>query len=75
MRIAVYNSCVDSREIMARLRRDRWTLVRSKGSHRQFRHPDRPGLITVPHARRDFPVGTLRSIFRQAGWPWPPKGK
>jgi predicted RNA binding protein YcfA (HicA-like mRNA interferase family) len=63
-----------SREIIARLKRDGWRRVRRKGSHQQFRHPGKPGLVTVPHPQRDFPAGTLRSIFRQAGWPWPPEG-
>ncbi|RLC28426.1 MAG: toxin HicA, partial [Deltaproteobacteria bacterium] len=26
--------------------------------------------VTVPHPKRDFPIGTLRSIYRQAGWKW-----
>jgi len=41
-----------------------------RGSHCQFKHPSKPGKITVPHPRRDLPEGTLRSIFRQAGLPW-----
>jgi predicted RNA binding protein YcfA (HicA-like mRNA interferase family) len=41
-----------------------------KGSHHQFKHPRRPGKVTVPHPRKDLPVGTLRGIFRQAGWEW-----
>jgi predicted RNA binding protein YcfA (HicA-like mRNA interferase family) len=31
-------------------------------------HPDRPGLVTVPHPKKQLPTGTLKSIFRQAGW-------
>ena len=65
---------MNSREIIRRLRADGWVVVRVKGSHWQFKHPDKPGLVTVPHPQRDFPAGTLRSIFRQAGWPWPPEG-
>ncbi len=42
-------------------------LARTKGSHHQYRHPTKPGLVTVPHPRRDLPIGTLRSIARQAG--------
>lgn len=57
-----------SQEVIRRLLRDGWVQVRSKGSHRQFKHPERPGLVTVPHPKRDLPTGTLRSIFRQAGW-------
>ena len=59
---------MNSREIIRRLEKEGWRLVRSKGSHRQYKHPAKAGLITVPHPRRDFPAGTLRAIFRQAGW-------
>lgn len=59
---------MNSREIIKRLERDGWQLVRTKGSHRQYKHPDRPGRVTVPHPKKDFPVSTLKSIFRQAGW-------
>lgn len=30
----------------------------------------RPGLVTVPHPSQDIATGTLRSIYRQAGWEW-----
>ncbi len=59
---------MDSRQIIRRLQAEGWILVRTKGSHCQFKHPKRPGLVTVPHARKDFPLGTMRSIMRQAGW-------
>jgi predicted RNA binding protein YcfA (HicA-like mRNA interferase family) len=57
-----------SREIIKRLRDDGWVLVRTKGSHHQYKHPHKPGLVTVPHPKRDLPIGTVRSIFKQAGW-------
>jgi len=49
---------------------DGWVLVHTKGSHFQYRHPDKPGRVTVPHPKKDFPAGTLRAIYRQAGWRW-----
>lgn len=64
----MYDIQMDSREVIRRLERDGWRLVRTKGSHRQYKHPDRPGLVTVPHPKRDLPGGTLRAMFRQAGW-------
>lgn len=57
-----------SREVIGRLEREGWRCVRSKGSHRQYKHPERPGRVTVPHPKRDLPVSTLRSIYKQAGW-------
>lgn len=64
----VYNPLMNSRELIARLEAEGWELVRVKGSHHQYKHPARPGRVTVPHPKKDLPKGTLASIFRQAGW-------
>ena len=58
-----------SRDVIKRLRAAGWEMVRQVGSHQQFRHPDRPGTVTVPHPKADLAVGTLRSIERQSGVP------
>jgi len=58
---------MESREVIRRLKSDGWELVATKGSHHQFRHPSRPGRVTVPHPEKDIPIGTLRSIERQSG--------
>lgn len=58
---------MDSRTIISRIEADGWYQVRQKGSHKQFRHPTKPGLVTVPHPKRDMPIGTLRSIERVSG--------
>ena len=39
-----------------------------QGDHEKFTHPDKPGHVVVPHPRKDIPIGTLRNIYRQAGW-------
>jgi predicted RNA binding protein YcfA (HicA-like mRNA interferase family) len=58
------------RDLLTRLHKEGWLLVRQRGSHRQFVHPQMPGKrVTVagePHL--DLPKGTLNSIFKQAGW-------
>jgi predicted RNA binding protein YcfA (HicA-like mRNA interferase family) len=59
---------MDSREILRRLAQDGWILVRTRGSHHQFKHPAKLGLVTVPHPKKDLPKGTVNGIFRQAGW-------
>lgn len=64
---------LSSREVIVLLRRDGWLHVAQAGSHVQFKHPVKKGRVTVPHPRRDIPVGTLRSIFRQAALAWPPR--
>ena len=55
-----------SRDILAALRADGWVEVTQKGSHVQLKHPMKTGRVTVPRPRRDLPIGTLRSIERQA---------
>jgi predicted RNA binding protein YcfA (HicA-like mRNA interferase family) len=57
------------REIIAKLEADGWRLVRTRGSHRQFRHPIKAGTVTVAgKSSVEMPVGTLGSIWKQAGW-------
>jgi predicted RNA binding protein YcfA (HicA-like mRNA interferase family) len=64
----VYKSLpMNSARVIALLRKDGWLEVAQKGSHIQFRHPTKPGRVTVPHPKRDIPIGTLRSIEKQAG--------
>ncbi|ORE91127.1 type II toxin-antitoxin system HicA family toxin [Aurantimonas sp. 22II-16-19i] len=58
---------MDSRRILARLLEDGWVEVRQRGSHLQLRHPRKPGLVTLPHPKRDVPLGTLRAIEKQSG--------
>jgi predicted RNA binding protein YcfA (HicA-like mRNA interferase family) len=57
-----------SREVIRALEADGWREVRSKGSHRQFRHPTKAGLVTIAvHGNRDLKVQDLASIERQSG--------
>lgn len=64
----VYNLNMTSTEIIKRLKADGWYLANAVGSHKQFKHPFRSGKVTVPHPRKDMPIGTLHSICKQAGW-------
>ncbi|MFN6529203.1 type II toxin-antitoxin system HicA family toxin [Nostoc sp. ChiSLP03a] len=55
------------RDVIKRLEADGWYLDRTKGSHRQFKHPDKPGTVTVAGKLNvDVPIGTLKNIWRQA---------
>ncbi len=64
----------DSRKLIKLLKQAGWYEAgrQATGSHRQFRHPGRKGRVTVPHTvphpRKDIKIGTLMSIYRQAGW-------
>ncbi|MFA2720827.1 MULTISPECIES: type II toxin-antitoxin system HicA family toxin [Bacillus cereus group] len=53
---------------MTRLKKEGWFIVNIEGSHHQFKHPSRVGKVTVKHPCKDIPKGTLRSIYKQAGW-------
>jgi predicted RNA binding protein YcfA (HicA-like mRNA interferase family) len=61
---------MNSDALVKRLLAEGWMQVHQKGSHRKFKHPARYGHVVVPHPRHDLPLGTLRSIYRQAGWIW-----
>jgi predicted RNA binding protein YcfA (HicA-like mRNA interferase family) len=59
---------VKVRELIALIEADGWFQVRTKGSHPQFRHPTRPGTVTVAGKPGiDVPPGTLNSVLKQAG--------
>jgi len=58
---------MDSRSIIRVLEADGWIRVGQVGSHVQFKHPSKPGRVTVPHPKRDMPIRTLVSIERQSG--------
>jgi predicted RNA binding protein YcfA (HicA-like mRNA interferase family) len=56
-----------SRDIIRLIEADGWLLKRVTGSHHHYAHPDKPGIVTVPHPNRDIPIGTVRSFEKQAG--------
>ena len=56
------------RDVLKRIEGDGWFQVAQKGSHRQFKHPTKPGRVTVAgHPAQEMKIGTVRSIFKQAG--------
>lgn len=58
----------DSRDIIRRLEREGFVLVSVSGSHHKFRHPQTRRTVIVIHPKKDLAVGTVRSMYRQAGW-------
>ncbi|EHO8303439.1 type II toxin-antitoxin system HicA family toxin [Escherichia coli] len=56
-----------SADVIAILKQYGWEHIRTRGSRHQFRHPVHPGLVTVPHPKKDIKPGTLAQIGRQAG--------
>ena len=56
------------RDIIALIENDGWHQVRQRGSHRQFKHPIKAGLVTVSGKPGDeLAPGTLNSVLKQAG--------
>ena len=58
---------LNSREVIRRLKADGWSHVGTTGDHWHFKHPTKPGKVTVPHPKKDLTLRTLRSIEKQAG--------
>ncbi|MDP4643869.1 MAG: type II toxin-antitoxin system HicA family toxin [Opitutales bacterium] len=56
-----------SGDVIKKLKVDGWFLVHVKGSHQQFKHPTKTGRVTVPHPKKDLPIGTVKAIAKQAG--------
>lgn len=62
---------VKYQEVRRLLRWRGYVLIVTAGSHQQWVHPARPGKVTIAGADNDeVPIGTLRGIYRQAGWVW-----
>jgi predicted RNA binding protein YcfA (HicA-like mRNA interferase family) len=56
------------RELIRLLEKEGWIQLRVKGSHRQFRHPSKPLVITVPgNEGQELSPGTLNDILKKAG--------
>jgi predicted RNA binding protein YcfA (HicA-like mRNA interferase family) len=55
-------------EVLRMLHDDGWYLVATRGSHRQFKHPTKPGRVTLAgKPSDDLARGTLASVLKQAG--------
>jgi len=55
------------RDVIKLIESDGWLLVATKGSHQQFKHPTKPGRVTIAgQAGHDLAPGTLNSVLKQA---------
>jgi predicted RNA binding protein YcfA (HicA-like mRNA interferase family) len=56
------------RDVIKAIEDDGWYQVYQKGSHRQYKHPEKKGRVTIAgHPGDDLALGTLNSVFKQAG--------
>jgi len=59
---------VKVKDVIRLLEKNDWYLVPTRGSHRQFKHLNKPGTVTVSGKESvDMPRGTLNSVLKQAG--------
>jgi predicted RNA binding protein YcfA (HicA-like mRNA interferase family) len=58
---------MNSSLLIRMLKDDGWKLIRVTGSHHHFKHAVKRGLVTVPHPKKDLPIGTTKSILKSAG--------
>jgi predicted RNA binding protein YcfA (HicA-like mRNA interferase family) len=67
---------VKIRDVIKLIEEDGWYLVVTKGSHRQYKHPAKPGRVTIAgHLGDDLAPGTLNSVLKQSQVEKPGKGK
>jgi predicted RNA binding protein YcfA (HicA-like mRNA interferase family) len=56
------------KEAIRMIEQDGWFMIRRRGSHKQYKHNCKKGLVTIAgHLNDDLARGTLNSIFKQAG--------
>jgi predicted RNA binding protein YcfA (HicA-like mRNA interferase family) len=59
---------VKVRDLIKKIEDDGWKIVRTRGSHRQYKHFEKPGLVTISGKMGDeLAPGTLNSVLKQAG--------
>jgi predicted RNA binding protein YcfA (HicA-like mRNA interferase family) len=57
---------MNSKDLIKILEQDGWKIVATKGSHYQYKHQIKKGRVTVPHPKKEIPIGTISSILKQA---------
>ena len=65
--INVYHTQMTSVDLIREMRQAGWVLDRVNGSHHVFKHPQRPGIVVVPHPKKDLGQGLVKAIRRDAG--------
>lgn len=58
----------NSKKLLTRLKREGWEVVKAEGSHHKLRNPNFGHSIILPHPKKNLPTGTVRQIYKAAGW-------
>ena len=66
-RMRVYHTQMSSADLISELKKAGWRLARVNGSHHVFTHPQRTGIVVVPHPKKDLGKGLVKAIRQQAG--------
>jgi len=56
-----------SSDLIREMQRAGWRLDRVNGSHHVYKHPERLGIVVVPHPKKDLGLGLVKAIRKQAG--------
>lgn len=59
-----------TRDLIRRLEAEGWGARGGRGDHVVFKHPEKPGRVTIDTGVKEIPIGTLRSIYRMARLEW-----
>jgi predicted RNA binding protein YcfA (HicA-like mRNA interferase family) len=57
----------NSKELIKVLKKKGWEIVRTRGSHVQMKNMATGDLVTIPHPKKDLPIGTLKAIYKSTG--------
>ena len=58
---------MSSSDLIRLVEKDGWVIKSVNGSHHHFKHPTKKGKVTIPHPRKDLPIGTVNAILKQVG--------
>lgn len=58
---------MSSSDLIRLVEKDGWVIKSVNGSHHHFKHPTKKGKVTIPHPRKDLPIGTVNAILKQSG--------
>jgi predicted RNA binding protein YcfA (HicA-like mRNA interferase family) len=58
----------NSHDIIRRLLKEGFERKSVRGSHHKYVHRQKRLMVIVPHPKRDLPIGTIRDIYKDAGW-------
>jgi predicted RNA binding protein YcfA (HicA-like mRNA interferase family) len=56
-----------SEKLIQDIKKQGWVLNRIRGSHHVFTHPERTGIVVIPHPKKELGIGLVAAIRKQAG--------